>query len=105
MKLVTKAIEKAAPKIGATSNKKPEEIRVIAKYFTPWTSWTWYMTEYDPATKQAFGFVHNYADPYGAELGYFSISELESLKGPFGLKIERDLHYSGTLAEAMDKTH
>jgi len=27
------------------------------------------------------------------ELGYFSLSELENLRGLFGLKVERDLHF------------
>jgi hypothetical protein len=29
------------------------------------------------------------------ELGYFNLSELQSVKGPFGLKIERDMHFDG----------
>ena len=27
------------------------------------------------------------------EAGYFSLSELKSIKGPFGLGIERDMHW------------
>ena len=40
----------------------------------------------------------------GGELGDFSISELESLTGPFGLKIERDSAvdpFEHTLGELM----
>jgi hypothetical protein len=33
------------------------------------------------------------------ELGYFTLNELESVRGPMGLKIERDRHFSGTLAD------
>lgn len=29
-----------------------------------------------------------------AELGYFALSELESLRGPWGLPIERDLFFT-----------
>ena len=37
------------------------------------------------------------------ELGYFTISELEEVKGPFGLGIERDKFWtSKTLKEVMD---
>ena len=37
------------------------------------------------------------------ELGYFSLSELKSVKGPLGLPIERDLHFeSKTLKELME---
>jgi hypothetical protein len=27
------------------------------------------------------------------EMGYFMLSELQSVKGPVGLKIERDMHF------------
>jgi hypothetical protein len=38
------------------------------------------------------------------ELGYFSLDELESVRGPFGLKIERDLYWKPkTLREVMAK--
>ena len=38
------------------------------------------------------------------ELGYFSLSELDSVRGPMGLPIERDLHYvPKTLQELMEK--
>ena len=37
------------------------------------------------------------------ELGYFSLAELKSVKGPLGLPIERDLHFeSKTLQDLMD---
>ena len=104
MKLLTKAIIKQTPAIGATSELPAEQVKVRAKFFTPWTGWTWYMTELEPETGLAFGYAHNSSDPQGAELGYFSLTELESLRGPFGLKIERDLHFGPkTLAEVMRK--
>ena len=31
--------------------------------------------------------------PGGGEWGYFSLDELQSYKGPFGLGIERDLYW------------
>jgi hypothetical protein len=35
------------------------------------------------------------------ELGYFSLSELKSVRGKFGLPVERDLHFQPTrLSEA-----
>ena len=44
-------------------------------------------------------------DPQNAELGYFSLDELESVRGRFGLKIERDLHWDDTttLKTVMDR--
>lgn len=97
MKLLTKELRKKFPPLGATENKKPEEIPVIAKFFDPTGSWTWYATEFD-GKDIFFGFVRGVEN----ELGYFSLKELESIKGPFGLGIERDLYFGKhTLAEVM----
>ena len=59
------------------------------KYFTPDSSWTWYVTEYDPKERLCFGLVYGLE----RELGYFSLVELEEVRGPWGLLIERDLHW------------
>ena len=55
------------------------------------------MTEYDPDNRLAFGLcvIHE------PELGYFSLEELESIELQWGLGIERDLHWQGTLADAQ----
>lgn len=45
------------------------------KLFSCVSGWTWYVTEYDPATGEAFGLVEGFAD----EWGYFSICEMEAL--------------------------
>jgi len=100
MKLMTKELGKNFPAFCSTEEKEPKDILVIAKFFCPWSSWTWYATEFDPETGQFFGFVRGDFD----ELGYFSLEELESLRGPFSLGIERDLFFGvHTLAEAMEK--
>ena len=68
------------------------------KFFTPDAQWTWYASEFD-GEDIFFGLVVGLE----IELGYFSLSELKSVKGPLGLSIERDLHYeSKTLQELMD---
>jgi hypothetical protein len=89
MKLLTKEILKKLPALYANDGKKPENIPVIVKFFTPWSNWTWYATEYNPAEKLFFGLVKGFE----TELGYFSLNELESVTGPYGLKIERDIHF------------
>ena len=38
-----------------------------------------------------------------AELGYVSLKELESIRGGLGLPVERDLYYSGTLADVLSQ--
>jgi len=44
-----------------------------------------------------FGLV----DLHEREFGYFSLNELEAIRLPFGLKIERDLHFSKTLVKEV----
>ncbi len=62
---------------------------VRAKFFTPDSSWTWYCLEYDPSARLCFGLV----DGFEQELGYFDLTELEQVVGPFGLHVERDLYF------------
>ena len=88
MKLLTKTITKQLPPLGATDGQGTDAT-VRVKFFTPWAGWTWYATEYDPETRTFFGLV----DGLEKEYGYFSLDELESISGPAGLKIERDLHF------------
>ena len=82
-----------------------------AKFFTPSSSWTWYVTEgsaqYDsegPAGGEGdflfFGFVIGFEK----EWGYFSLNEMESARGPFGLSIERDLYFTpGPLSQVLTR--
>ena len=88
MKLLTKTITKQLPPLGATDGQGTDAI-VQVKFFTPWTGWTWYALEYDPETRIFFGLV----DGPEKEYGTFSLDELESVRGPAGLKIERDLYF------------
>jgi len=94
MKLVTQEIRKKLPPL-YTQEKKGNEAIAHVKFFCPWNQWTWYATEFD-GEDTFFGLVVGQE----TELGYFSLSELQSVKGPFGLGIERDLHWTPkTLAQ------
>lgn len=71
----------------------------LVKFFTPDSNWTWYASEFD-GEDIFFGLVSGFA----VELGYFSLSELQAVKGPLGLPIERDLHFKPkTLKELKEK--
>ena len=87
MKLLTQEIRKKLPKLREQETKGGDAV-VYVKFFTPWSSWTWYATEFD-GEDTFFGLV----DGHEKELGYFSLSELKSLRGPLGLPIERDLYW------------
>lgn len=89
MMMLTKEIEKSLPALYATEKTPTTDKVLVVKYFTPWTNWTWYGVEYDPTDRLFFGWVVGLE----SEWGYFSLDELESVTGPAGLKIERDLHW------------
>ena len=98
MKLLTQELRRKFPKLGANQYKAPKDIKVIAKFFCPWSSWTWYATEFD-GKDTFYGFVKGFENEFGS----FSLFELESIKGPFELGIERDLYFGKhTLQEVMD---
>ena len=85
MKLLPKEIREILPPLYAQDGKGGKAIAYV-KFFLG--SWTWWATEFD-GEDTFFGLVEGFEK----ELGYFSLSELENIKGPLGLPIERDLHF------------
>jgi hypothetical protein len=57
-------------------------------------AFTWYVTEGEKESDdfRFFGLVIN--NYHERELGYFMLSQLEKIKLPFGLGIERDLYFT-----------
>lgn len=96
MNLLTDEIRQRLPKLYDTQEQKDPILQV--KFFTPWTSWTWYATEFD-GQDVCFGLVEGLE----TEWGYFSLHELEAIRGPGGLRIERDLYFDPTPASDIDK--
>lgn len=94
MKLLTKELRRKLP---GFSVERHEPVAVV-KFFTPWSNWTWYAAEYDPATRTFWGLV----DGFDKEYGCFSLDELESLRGPWGLRVERDLHFKPTPLKGLE---
>jgi exonuclease III len=104
MKLLTEEIRKKLPPLYSQDGKGGKAVAYL-KLFTPDSSWTWWATEGSPITDengqevdfQFFGLV----DGQFKELGYFNLSELESVRGPMGLPIERDLHWQPKTLEEI----
>ena len=104
MKLITKAIEQAFQKQGYTGNKSMKDIKIVVKLFNPMGAGTWYL--YEHVEEDIYMCFANLGDPMCAEMGTVSLTELEELKLPFGLGIERDMHFdplSMTLEEVYNK--
>jgi len=96
MKLMTKAIEKQIPALNSTEIVPTAEKVAIVKFFNPSGAGTWYAVEGERVGEdfEFFGFVESPLGPDCSEWGYFRLSELESVRGPFGLGIERDIHWT-----------
>ena len=88
MKLITQEIEKKlATNVGDGNIDKP-----YLKLFNPVGSGTWLISEYDKETGNMFGLCDlGMGCP---ELGYVNLQEIQEVKLPFGLKIERDTSWS-----------
>jgi hypothetical protein len=86
MELIPNELRALIPQPYATESE-PDPM-VWVKLFTPWSDWTWYVLEMD-SEGTCFGLVCGFED----ELGYFSLKELEEVRGPGGVTIERDLYF------------
>lgn len=71
------------------------------KLFTPDSNFTWYIIEISKEDKSTcYGFVKGFE----SELGYFSLKELESIKGALGLGVEMDMSFSPTALAIIRKS-
>jgi len=71
------------------------------KLFTPDSNWTWYIIEFSKADRSS---CYGYVEGLDSELGYFTLEELESIHGPLGLAIERDLAFTPTSFSTIKKS-
>ena len=67
----------------------------VVKLFCPWGAATWLLFSIDPNMDEAFGLCY-LGDIDNMEYGYVSIKEIMSIRGPGGLKIERDAHFTAS---------
>ena len=96
MKLLTKELREKLPPLYATEDE--EDPLLVCKFFHPRSNWTWYAIEFD-GEDLFFGLVEGHV----AELGYFSLRELEAFSDAWGLGIERDRHFKPVpLSEVLE---
>ena len=92
MKLLTAKIKGALPPLYSTEDTPCEEKKVVVKFFNPLGSQTWEIVE---GSRQDSGdwLLFGKCDLGfgGAEWGYVSLSELQAIKLPMGMGIERDI--------------
>ena len=90
-RLMTKEVGDTIPALYANENVTDyDEVLALAKLFSPYGNWTWYVTEWDPETGTCFGLVEGFK----VELGYFSLDELAEATVFGGVPaVERDLYW------------
>jgi hypothetical protein len=71
------------------------------KLFTPDSNFTWYIIEISKGDKST---CYGYVKGFESELGYFSLKEIESIKGALGLGVERDLSFKPTALAIIRKS-
>jgi hypothetical protein len=75
----------------------------VCKLFVPWSAGTWLLTEMDDDCL-AFGLAD--LGVQCPEIGYVSLDEIWEVRGPGGLRIEQDLHWTAkkTLGQYADES-
>lgn len=74
------------------SAQREQDHRPVVKFFTPDAQATWLFTELAPDQDTLFGLCDlGHGSP---ELGYASLAEIQALRGPLRLLVERDRHFS-----------
>jgi len=70
------------------------------KLFTPDANWTWYITELSMSDGDTcFGYIVGLE----SELGYFSLAEIEAIRGHLKLPVKRDLGFTPTRLSEVKK--
>ena len=99
MQLLTDKIKAALPSLYSTEDIPCEDKQVIVKFFNPLGNQTWEIVEgtfnEDMDTWILFGkWDLGFG---GAEWGYVTLAELEAIKLPMGMGIERDICVNANL--------
>ena len=89
--LMTKELGEKIPALYANENVwSYDDVLAVAKLFSPYTGWRWYITEMDLNTGTCFGLVEGFE----VELGYFSLTELAEVTVLGGVPaVERDMYW------------
>ena len=90
-KLMTRELAETIPPLYANEDAADyDAVLAPAKLFSPYTGWTWYITEWEAESGLCFGLVEGFE----VELGYFDLTELAEIT-VFGSvpAVERDLYW------------
>lgn len=89
-KLIPKELLSKIPELYDTTNTIDPICQV--KLFMPYGNFTWYIIELSVDKDVCYGYVVGLEN----ELGYFSLKEIEDIKGSFSLQAELDTYFTPT---------
>jgi Protein of unknown function (DUF2958) len=90
MKLLTEELRAQLPALYAQETEKDKMVYI--KFFSPFTNWTWFVTE---GSQEDDDFIFfGYVIGFEKEWGYFSLNELQSTRVQGVPAVERDLHFT-----------
>ena len=96
MELIPKELINTIPKLYETE-EQTDPIAYVKLFID---GWTWFITEISIDNDICFGYV---ISPFGAELGYFSLEEIKSIKGSLGIGAEMDISFKPTKLSIIKK--
>ncbi len=103
MQLLTEEIKRKLPPL--YSQEHNSDPIVVCKFFTPDAQWTWYAYEGSPVDEDGFYDTDKEKVDYlffglviglETEFGYFSLNQLQEIRGHLGLPVERDICFTPT---------
>jgi hypothetical protein len=103
MKLMLESQRHQMLQNGKLPDEEKRNLKPVVKLFSPVGGATWLLSELMEDGDSAFGLCDlGLGFP---ELGYVSLADIESVRLPMGLYIERDLHFKAakTLSEYADE--
>ena len=95
--LISKEILKNIPKLYETEDENDPICHI--KLFTPDSNFTWYIIEVSIDENLCYGYVVGLEN----ELGYFSLNELQEVRGSLGLPVEIDSSFKPTKLSIIKK--
>ena len=89
--LMTKELGDTIPTLYANEHvRNYDDVLAAARLFSPYSNWTWYITEWQAETGTCFGLVEGFE----TEIGYFDLTELSEATVFGGVPaVERDLYW------------
>ena len=96
--LISNEILKSIPNLYETEDQNDPLCHI--KLFTPDSDFTWYIIEYSKSDSNT---CYGYIIGLDNELGYFTLKELESVRGSLGLPIEIDSSFTATPLSTIKK--